>query len=160
MGRPNHAFLHPLSDVAASQVGNNTRIWQFAVVLATEIGAECNICSHVFIERDVLVGSRVTIKNGAKVFDGVDLHDDVFVGPGVVFANDKSPRSKTRRVKTRRTVVGQGASIGANSVIMPGIQIGRGALVGAGSIVTKDVTAGDIVMGNPARSVAKAQAER
>lgn len=150
-------FLHPLSDVTAKVVGNKTQVWQFAVVLASEIGAECNICSHVFIEQDVFVGNRVTIKNGAKVFDGVDLLDDVFVGPGVVFANDRTPRSKRKRAETRRTIVWEGASIGANSVILPGVQIGPGALVGAGSIVTRDVGAGEVVMGNPARPAPKPQ---
>jgi UDP-2-acetamido-3-amino-2,3-dideoxy-glucuronate N-acetyltransferase len=147
-------FVHPQGICESDQVGAGTRIWAFAHVLpGARIGADCNICDHVFVENDVVIGSRVTIKCGVAVWDGLCLEDDVFVGPNVAFTNDVFPRSKVYQAKFPRTVVRQGASLGANSTILPGITIGTKAMVGAGSVLTRDVPPHAIVVGNPARIV-------
>jgi serine acetyltransferase len=114
------------------------------------IGADCNICDHVFIENDVRIGDRVTVKCGVQLWDGLVLEDDVFVGPNATFTNDPAPKSKKRPPEFLKTVVKAGASIGANATILPGITIGRNAMVGAGAVVTHDVPANAIVVGNPA----------
>jgi len=143
--------IHPLSDVQSSQIGKGTRIWQYCVVLpGATIGEDCNICSHVFIENDVMLGDRVTIKCGVQIWDGIRIDDDVFIGPNVTFANDPFPRSRRRLDKYLVTSIANGASIGANATILPGISIGRGAMVGAGAVVTRDVPENAIVTGNPA----------
>jgi acetyltransferase-like isoleucine patch superfamily enzyme len=153
----NPAFVHPLADVSATQIGSGTRIWQFVVALPNAvIGADCNICSHVFIENDVVIGDRVTIKNGVQVWDGLRLGNDVFVGPNVSFTNDRHPKSGNPDFEPEGTVVEDGASIGAGAVILPGLTIGAGALVAAGAVVVKDVPAGKVVMGNPARVTGEA----
>jgi acetyltransferase-like isoleucine patch superfamily enzyme len=145
-------FVHPQGLCETGRVGKGTRIWAFAHVLAgAEIGAECNICDGVFIENDVVLGDRVTVKSGVQLWDGVRLGDDVFIGPNVTFANDKFPRSRDWQPKIPETVVELGASLGANSTILPGVRIGRRAMIGAGSVVTADVPPFAIVMGNPAR---------
>lgn len=146
------AFIHPTADVQSSNIGEATKVWQFSIILeGAVIGNECNICSHCFIENDVRVGDRVTIKCGVQLWDGIRLADDVFVGPNTAFTNDRFPRSKIYPEQFSQTVVEKGASIGANATILPGITIGRGAMVGAGSVLTKDVPAGELWMGNPAR---------
>ncbi len=145
-------FQHPLAVVETQSVGKGTRIWAFAHVLPNaQIGADCNICDHTFIENDVIIGDRVTIKCGVQLWDGIRLEDDVFVGPNATFTNDKHPRSGVRHKPPCVTTVKAGASIGANSTIMPGITIGANALVGAGAVVTRDVPPWAIVVGNPAR---------
>lgn len=145
-------FKHPSSDVQSLQVGTGTRIWQYCVVLpGARIGSNCNICSHCFIENEVSVGNRVTIKCGVQLWDGIVLEDDVFVGPNVTFTNDKFPRSRMRPANYEKTIVKKGASIGANATILAGITIGEGAMIGAGSVVTKSVPAGVVVVGNPAK---------
>tara|TARA_B110000037_G_C17082312_1_gene490482 strand:+ start:800 stop:1255 length:456 start_codon:yes stop_codon:yes gene_type:complete len=145
-------MIHPSSDVQSKKVGEGTSIWQFVVVLpGAEIGRECNICSHVFIENEVVVGDRCTVKCGVQLWDGVLLEDDVFVGPNATFTNDRFPRSKVWPDEFPKTLVKKGASIGANATILPGIVIGEKAVVGAGSVVVKDVPAGAVVAGNPAR---------
>lgn len=148
----NKPFVHALSDVHTTRVGARTKIWQFCVILAqAEIGADCNICSHVFIENDVKIGHGVTVKNGARLFDGLRLEDGVFIGPNVAFANDMMPRSKRYPDAFPRTVVKAGASIGAGAVILPGLTIGEGAMIGAGAIVSKDVAPHSLVRGDAAR---------
>jgi hypothetical protein len=114
------------------------------------IGRDCNICDHVFIESDVVVGDRVTVKCGVQLWDGITLEDDVFVGPNATFTNDRFPRSKRRPGTFPRTLVRNGASIGANATILPGLTIGRGAMVGAGAVVASNVPPNAIVVGNPA----------
>jgi dTDP-4-dehydrorhamnose 3,5-epimerase-like enzyme len=109
------------------------------------------LCDHTFIENDVVIGDRVTIKCGVQVWDGVTLEDDVFVGPNVTFTNDPFPRSKQYPDQFSRTIVKKGSSIGANATILPGIVIGQYAMIGAGAVVTKDVPPYAIVVGNPAR---------
>lgn len=146
-------FVHPLSDVQTKQIGVGTRIWQFCVVFAgAKIGANCNICAQVLIENDVLIGDNVTVKSGVQLWDGVRIEDDVFIGPNATFTNDLLPRSK-EPYQTLKTIVKAGATIGANATLLPGITIGEKAMVGAGSVVTKDVPAGAVVVGNPAKLV-------
>jgi UDP-2-acetamido-3-amino-2,3-dideoxy-glucuronate N-acetyltransferase len=146
------AFVHPLADVASAAIGSRTRIWQFTVVLpGARIGADCNVCSHCFVENDVVVGDRVTIKNGVQLWDGLRLGHDVFVGPNVSFTNDRYPRSRQHLDAPLQTIVEDGASIGAGATICPGLRIGRNALVGSGSVVTRSVPPNAIVYGNPAR---------
>ncbi len=138
----------------SKQIGEGTRIWQYVVVLpGAVIGRDGNICSHCFIENQVVVGDRVTVKCGVQLWDGVTLEDDVFVGPNVTFTNDLQPRSRNASAKLLPTLVKKGASIGANATILPGLTIGEGAMVGAGSVVTKDVPPRTLVVGNPARVI-------
>jgi acetyltransferase-like isoleucine patch superfamily enzyme len=147
-------FVHDRGLCESTSIGDGTRIWAFAHVLpGAQIGADCNVCDHVFIENDVVVGDRVTIKCGVQLWDGVRLGDDVFVGPNVTFTNDMYPRSKAYPEKFAQTVVGPGASLGANCTILPGVAVGRSAMVGAGAVVTKDVPPNAIVAGNPARII-------
>ncbi len=145
-------FKHEFAIVEARKVGKGTRVWAFAHILpGAQIGEDCNICDHTFIENDVIIGDRVTIKCGVQVWDGIRLEDDVFVGPNATFTNDKLPRSGVRHKPAAITMVKAGASIGANSTIVPGITIGSHAMVGAGAVVTRDVPPWAIVTGNPAR---------
>lgn len=147
-------FMHPNSIVESKQIGKATRVWAFAHVLpGAVIGEDCNICDHVFIENDVVVGNRVTVKCGVQLWDGIRLEDDVFIGPNATFTNDPFPRSKKYPTEFSKIVVQKGASIGANATILPGITIGQNAMVGAGAVVTRDVPPNSIVMGNPARIV-------
>ncbi len=148
--------IHPLADVQSNDIGAGTRIWQFCVVFAgARIGANCNICAQVLIEKDVVVGDNVTIKSGVQLWDGVRIEDNVFIGPNATFSNDLLPRSKVYPERFLQTVVKKGASIGANATILPGVTIGENALVGAGAVVTEDVSANAVVVGNPARLVRK-----
>src|SRR3954471_15386647 len=147
-------FVHERGLCESTTVGDGTRVWAFAHVLpGAQIGRDCNICDHVFVENDVVVGDRVTIKSGGQLWDGVRLSDDVFVGPNATFTNDPFPRSKVYPAAFEVTRIGEGASIGANATILPGRSIGRSALVGAGAVVTRDVPPNAIVAGNPARIV-------
>ena len=144
--------VHRTADVQTNQVGDNTSIWQYVVVLPkARIGSDCNVCAHVFIENDVVVGNRVTIKSGVQLWDGLRIEDNVFIGPNVTFTNDKFPRSKVWPECYPQTLVQRGASIGGGAVILPGVTIGADAMVGAGAVVTRSVPAGAIVVGNPAR---------
>jgi UDP-2-acetamido-3-amino-2,3-dideoxy-glucuronate N-acetyltransferase len=140
--------------VESSAVGARTRIWAFSHILpGAIIGTDCNICDHTFVENDVIVGNRVTVKCGVQLWDGITLEDDVFVGPNATFTNDRFPRSRQHPARPLRTTVKTGASIGAAAVILPGLTIGERAMVGAGAVVTKDVPCDAIVIGNPARIV-------
>jgi len=148
--------IHPLSDVQSVKIGENTNIWQYCVVLSdAEIGNNCNICALCFIENNVKIGNNVTIKNGVYLWDGIEIEDEVFIGPNVTFINDKYPRSKQYPEEFQKTVIKKGASIGANSTILGGIMIGEKAMIGAGSIVTKNVPSGELWLGNPAKFVKK-----
>ena len=147
-------MIHNLADVQSKNIGKDTNIWQFCVVLPkAEIGENCNICSHCFIENDVKIGNNVAIKNCVQLWDGITIEDDVFIGANVTFTNDKYPRSKNHEYKQLKTIVKKGASIGANATILPDITIGENSMVGAGSVVTKNVPANTIVCGNPAKEI-------
>lgn len=148
-------YLHPQGICESQHVGEGTRIWAFAHVLPeARIGKDCNICDGVFIENDVVLGDRVTVKCGVQLWDGLRIEDDVFIGPNATFSNDKFPRSKVHDRPFSVTSIAKGASIGANCTILPGISIGRYAMVGAGSVVTRNVPPYSIVTGNPARLTA------
>lgn len=145
-------YIHPTSLVEAKNIGRGTRVWAFCNILKNaKIGEDCNICDHTFIENDVIVGDRVTVKCGVQLWDGLRVESDVFIGPNVTFSNDKFPRSKKYPKEFLQTVVKEGASIGANATILPGIKIGESAMIGAGAVVTKDVPPNAIVVGNPAK---------
>lgn len=144
--------VHPQALCETRNVGENTRIWAFAHVLPNaRLGSDCNICDHVFIENDVVIGNRVTIKCGVQLWDGTRIEDDVFIGPNVTFTNDAFPRSKMHLPQHPTTLVRKGASVGANATLLPGITIGPEAMVGAGAVVTRSVPPHAIVVGNPAR---------
>jgi UDP-2-acetamido-3-amino-2,3-dideoxy-glucuronate N-acetyltransferase len=144
-------FVHVQAICESRHIGARTRIWAFAHVLpGARIGADCNICDHVFIENDVVVGDSVTIKCGVQLWDGLRIGDRVFLGPNATFTNDRRPRSKVYPEKFLQTILEDDVSIGANATILPGIRIGRGAMVGAGAVVTRDVPPYATVVGNPA----------
>jgi UDP-2-acetamido-3-amino-2,3-dideoxy-glucuronate N-acetyltransferase len=147
-------MIHQSSDVQTKKIGQNTKVWQFCVILeGAQIGEDCNINSHVFIENDVKIGNQVTIKSGVQIWDGIIIEDKVFIGPNVTFTNDITPRSKIYPIKFGITKVKKGASIGANSTILSNLEIGSYSLIGAGSVVTKNVVPHALVIGNPARQI-------
>lgn len=149
-------FVHPTAVLdAGAKVGAGTNIWHFSHVMAgAVIGNNCVLGQNVFVAATVCVGDGVKVQNNVSLYDGVVLRDDVFVGPSVVFTNVRSPRSFIdRKSMYQQTLVGRGATIGANATIICGSVIGEYALVGAGSVVTGDVPAHGLVVGNPARQV-------
>lgn len=147
-------FIHPLSDVQSNNIGEGTRIWQFAVVLKeATIGRDCNICAHTLIENDVVLGDNVTVKSGVYIWDGTTIGNNVFIGPCATFTNDKMPRSKVYPEAFARITIEDHASIGANATLLPGIAIGKHAMVGVGAVVTKDVPDYAVVVGAPAKVV-------
>ena len=144
--------IHSLADVQSTKVGARSRIWQFVVVLPdARIGCDCNINAQVLIENDVVLGDRVTVKSGVQLWDGICVGDDVFIGPNATFTNDRHPRSKQYPHEFQKIVLERGCSIGANATILGGVTIGENAMIGAGSVVTKNVPAGELWVGNPAR---------
>ena len=145
-------MISNLSDIQSKKIGANTRIWQYCVILPeAEIGENCNICSHTFIENEVVIGNNVTIKCGVQLWDGITIEDDVFIGPNATFTNDSTPRSRVfDKSKYGKTLVKKGASIGANVTILPGIEIGEYALIGAGSLINKNVPKHTLWYGSPA----------
>jgi UDP-2-acetamido-3-amino-2,3-dideoxy-glucuronate N-acetyltransferase len=146
-------FIHDRALVESDAIGSGTRIWAFAHILhGAVIGKDCNVCDHTFVEGDVVVGDRVTIKSGVYLWDGLRIHDDVFIGPQATFTNDRLPRSK-QPFELLTTTIRRGASIGAGAIILPGLTVGERAMVGAGAVVTKDVPDDVVVLGNPARVV-------
>jgi UDP-2-acetamido-3-amino-2,3-dideoxy-glucuronate N-acetyltransferase len=144
--------IHPLADVQTQKIGDNSFVWQFCVVLkGAVIGANVNINCNCFLENDVIIGDKVTIKSGVQIWDGIRIEDSVFIGPNVTFTNDLVPRSKVRPKNFEKTTIKKHASIGANSTVIAGITIGEFALIGAGSVVTKNVPAYNLWYGNPAK---------
>ncbi len=157
-------FVHPLAICESAAVGDGTRVWAFAHVMdGAVVGRDCNIGDHAFIETGVRVGDRVTIKNSAMLFAGLTVEADVFIGPGVIFTNDRYPRSPrmaeaaTRYEKPENwltpTYIRQGATIGAGAVLLPGVTIGTYATIGAGAVVIGDVADHRLLVGDPAREV-------
>jgi UDP-2-acetamido-3-amino-2,3-dideoxy-glucuronate N-acetyltransferase len=143
--------IHPSADVQTKAIGNDTTVWQYAVILSkATIGSNCNINCHTFIENEVVVGDYVTIKSGVYLWDGITVEDYAFIGPNVSFTNDRFPRSKQYPIEFQQTLIKKGASIGAAAVILGGLTIGIYALIGAGAVVTKNVPDYAMVYGNPA----------
>src|SRR5262245_55687504 len=144
--------IHPTALVASKAIGDGTRIWAFVNILAgARIGRDCNICDRCFIENDVVLGDRVTVKCGVSLYDALTLEDDVFVGPDVSFSNDPRPRSGRHPAEYPRTRVREGASLGAAAMLLPGVTIGRFAMVASGALVTRAVADFALVYGSPAR---------
>ena len=142
-----------------ANIGKNCKIWHFSHIRDNAVlGDDCIIGDFVYIDCNVKIGSRVKIQNSALIYHGVEIADSVFVGPGVVFTNDKYPRAINSQGElagdsdweVSKTEVCYGASIGANSTILPGVIIGKYAFIGSGSVVTKDVPEYTLVVGNPA----------
>jgi len=148
------ARFHPTALVESEHIGDGTMVWAYAHILpGARIGRDCNICDHTFIENDVIVGDRVTIKCGVQLWDGLRVEDDVFIGPNATFTNDRFPRSNQHLAEYPRTVIKRGASIGANATLAPGVVIGEKALVGAGAVVTHNAPPHSKLAGNPARII-------
>lgn len=155
------AFVHPGAIVESERVGEGSRIWAFAHVLpGARIGREANVCDHVFIENDVVLGDRVTVKSGVQLWDGLRVEDDVFIGPNASFVNDPFPRSKVRPERFLTTTLRRGCSVGAGATVLGGVTVGTEAMVGAGAVVTRAVPPNAIVAGNPARIRGYVDAER
>ncbi len=150
----NDFFVHPSSIVEqGATIGSGTKVWHFCHIMPNAtIGANCVLGQNVYVGSAAIIGNGVHIQNNVSVYDAVVLEDDVFVGPSVVFTNVLYPRSEIdRKSEYVKTIVRKGASLGANSTIVAGIEIGEYALVGAGSVVSRSVPAYTLVMGNPAR---------
>ena len=144
-------FQHPNALVETDDIGEETRVWAFAHIMAgAHVGRECNIGDHVFIENGAIIGDLVTVKNGVSIWEKMVVEDRVFIGPNAVFTNDLWPRSRAGGTLLA-TRICYGATIGANATILCGITIGRFALVGAGAVVTEDIPEHALVLGNPAR---------
>jgi acetyltransferase-like isoleucine patch superfamily enzyme len=159
-------FIHPQALVETDQIGADTKVWAFAhVMFGAMIGADCNIGDHAFVETGATIGDGVTVKNNVLIWKGVHIADYAFIGPNVVFTNDRRPRSPRMPPMKQKalseedwlveTFVEEGASIGANATILPGIRLGRYCMVGAGSVVTKDVPPFTMVAGNPSRVIGR-----
>lgn len=147
-------FIHPKADVADCIIGEETKIWQFVVVLfGAKIGSQCNICAHTLIESDVIIGDRVTVKSGVQLWDGTRVESDVFIGPNVTLTNDLFPRSKQYLHDFSGITLREGCSIGANATLLPGIIIGKKAMIGAGAVVTENVPDYAVVVGNPGKVI-------
>ncbi|MHB9131090.1 MAG: acyltransferase [Armatimonadota bacterium] len=148
-------FVHPLADVEpGAQLGAGTLVWRFAHVRAgAQVGTDCMLGNGVYLDAGAVLGNRVKVQNHVLVYAGVEVEDDVFLGPGVVFTNDLYPRAASMEWELTPTRVCRGASLGANATIVCGVTIGAYTLVAAGSVVTKDLPAHALVRGNPARHV-------
>jgi acetyltransferase-like isoleucine patch superfamily enzyme len=145
-------MIHKLSDVQSQDIGEDTNIWQFCVILKdAKIGNNCNINAQVLIENDVKIGDNITIKSGVQIWDGITLEDNVFIGPNVTFTNDFTPRSKQYPSQFLKTTIKKSASIGANSTIIGGVTVEEYAMIGAGSVVTKNIGIQELWYGNPAK---------
>lgn len=149
----NNYYKHSTAIVESDNIGDGSKIWHFAHIRERAIiGKNCNVGKSVYIDIDVKIGDSVKIQNFVSIYKGVEIEDDVFVGPSVIFTNDLYPRSFIwREDNIVQTTIKKGSSIGANSTIICGLTIGEYAMVGAGSVVTKDVPPFYLVFGNPAR---------
>lgn len=154
MSNTKNFFVHSHALCESEDIGEGSRIWAFAHILpGARLGSECNVCDNVFIENDVIIGDRVTLKCGVQVWDGITIEDDVFIGPNATFTNDLFPRSKIYPQTFARTIIRTGASLGANCTILPGLTIGINAMIGAGAVVTRSIPPNAIVVGNPAKII-------
>ena len=156
-------YVHPSSIIDEDvKIGEGTKIWCFCHIQSgARIGEGCSLGQNVNISNNVKVGKGCKIQNNVSLYEGVELEDDVFCGPSCVFTNDLTPRAKypKGRASYKKTLIKQGASIGANATIVCGVTVGEYALVGAGSVVTKDVPPYALVYGNPARVHGKVDKE-
>lgn len=150
-------YAHPSAYISdAARIGKDTKIWiNVQIREDAVIGEDCILSKDVYIDHAVRIGNRTKIQNSVSVYNGVTIGDDVFVGPNVSFTNDRVPRAFNTDWKITPTVLEEGCSIGANSTLICGVTIGAFAMVAAGSVVTRDVPPYTLVMGNPARAVAK-----
>lgn len=156
MARDSSVFVHEKALCETDDIGPRTRIWAFAHVMSgVRLGSDCNVGDHAFIETGAVVGNRVRVKNGVQIWDKVVVEDEVFLGPNMVFTNDRNPRAAFKKTPDRfeSTLVGRGATIGANATVLCGIRIGEQAFIGAGSVVIRDVPAYALMVGNPARRI-------
>lgn len=150
-------FIHPTAEVSEqAQIGDGTKIWNLAQVREDSvIGTDCIISKNVYIDTKAVLGNRVKVQNNVNIYHGVEIEDDVFLGPSMTFTNDFYPRAFNADWEITRTCVKKGASIGANATIVCGNTIGEYAMVGSGSVVTKDVPAFALVAGNPAKQIGR-----
>ena len=149
-------FAHPTAVIdEGCTIGNGTKIWHFSHIMPNcTLGEKCNIGQNVVISPEVVLGSNVKVQNNVSIYTGVICEDDVFLGPSMVFTNVTNPRSAVnRKEQYAKTIVGKGASIGANATIVCGHNIGEYAFIGAGAVVTKHVPAFALLVGNPARQI-------
>jgi len=148
----NKVYVHPTAVVDKTAViGDGTKVWHFVHVRENaEIGRNCVLGHSVYVDKEVKIGNGVKLENRANVYCGVKIEDKVFVGPHVTFTNDPYPRSFSTDWRIVPTLVREGASIGAGTVVMCGVTIGEYAMIGAGSVVTKDIPPHALAFGNPA----------
>jgi UDP-2-acetamido-3-amino-2,3-dideoxy-glucuronate N-acetyltransferase len=149
-------FVHDTAIVdPGCKIGEGTKIWHFSHLMSgCKLGKDCNIGQNVFIANDVELGNNIKVQNNVSIYTGVICHDNVFLGPSVVFTNVKNPRSAVNRKGNYvKTIVKNGASIGANATIICGVTIDEYAFIGAGAVVTKDVKAYALIVGNPAKQI-------
>ena len=151
----NHYFVHPTSIVDDNvEIGEGTKIWHFCHIQSgAKIGKKCSFGQNVNVSNNVVVGNGVKVQNNVSLYEGVKLNDFVFCGPSCVFTNDLTPRAKYSKgpIGYKKTIVEEGASIGANATIVCGHNIGKWSLIGAGAVVTTDVPAHALMLGVPAR---------
>lgn len=154
MDDPKNYFAHETAVIdEGCEIGKGTKIWHFSHIMShCKIGGNCNLGQNVVVSPDVVLGNNVKVQNNVSIYTGVICEDDVFLGPSMVFTNVINPRSAiNRKSEYAKTVVGKGATIGANATIVCGHDIGKYAFIGAGAVVTKSVKDYALVMGNPAR---------
>lgn len=152
----NKYFAHETAIIdEGCQIGNDVKIWHFSHIMTNcIIGDNCNIGQNVVISPDVILGKNVKVQNNVSIYTGVYCEDDVFLGPSMVFTNVINPRSAVnRKNQYQKTIVKQGATIGANATIVCGIEIGKFAFIGAGAVVTKNVPDYALVVGNPSKQI-------
>jgi UDP-2-acetamido-3-amino-2,3-dideoxy-glucuronate N-acetyltransferase len=137
------------------KIGKGTKIWHFSHIMSNcTIGENCNLGQNVVVSPEVVLGNNVKVQNNVSIFTGVICGDDVFLGPSMVFTNVNNPRSAIiRKGQYLKTIVGKGATIGANATVICGHNIGEYAFIGAGSVVTKHVPPYALVVGNPAKQI-------
>lgn len=149
-------FAHPTAIIdEGCTIGSGTKIWHFShIMIGATLGERCNIGQNVVVSPEVVLGNNVKVQNNVSIYTGVTCEDDVFLGPSCVFTNITNPRSAVnRKDQYAKTIVGKGASIGANSTIVCGHNIGKYAFIGAGAVVTKTIPEYALVVGNPAKQI-------